>query len=186
MNAFPDDKTGSTFSESSEGEQHEMFSLVYEELKRIAQRAMRSERPGITLQPTALVNEVWLKLFRNQANVNFDSRAHFFVVVSNAMRQILVDAARARTATKRGKHFNRSSLPTDAFCWPDDSELLELHDALQALKNIDPVKAQLVNLRYFSGLTIHEAANVLEISPATANRYWSFAKAWLRRQMASK
>lgn len=186
MNAFPNDKAASSFSAANADENHQLFSVVYEELKRIAQKAMRGERPGITLQPTALVNEVWLKLFHNRVDISFDSRAHFFVVVSNAMHQILVDAARARKATKRGKDFKRSNLPTDAICWPDDTELLELHDAMEVLKSIDPVKAQLVNLRYFSGLTIHEAANVLEISPATANRYWSFAKAWLKRQMSNK
>lgn len=173
-----------TSDAGSSDENRELFSVVYDELRKIAERAMRSENPGITLQPTALVNEVWLKLFEDCSKINFDSRAHFFVAASRAMRQILVDAARARNAAKRGKGFRKQQIPADAIGWPEDQELLDLHDAMNALETVDPIKAQLVNLRYFSGLTIHEAAAVLEISPATANRYWSFAKAWLKRQIA--
>lgn len=168
---------------------HRFFSLVYEELHRMASRHLHGEKPSFSLQPTDLVNEVWLKLFRDSSNLNFESRGHFFVVVSTAIRQILVDAARSRKSLKRGGKFRRnelSELELNSIRLPDDDELLDLDEALSVFEMVAPEKAKLVKLRFFSGLTLEESAQILGISVVTASRYWKFSKAWLRTRISRR
>jgi RNA polymerase sigma factor (TIGR02999 family) len=167
-----------------------MLPDVYAELHRQAERAMRREGPGHTLQPTALVNEAYLRL-AEQRGGHWQSRAHFFSVASQLMRRILVDHARARLTAKRGAGVESVTLghapapPADA---ADDTvagvDLLALNDALTRLAELDAQQARVVELRYFGGLTIEETAAALEISPATVKREWAVARAWLRRELA--
>lgn len=159
-----------------------IFSVVYDELRRIANSKMQGERQGITIQPTALVNEVWIKLIGKKANVQFETRGHFFVAAAEAMQQILVDAARARKSLKRGGNANRIEMEnlqlSDA---PPDDQLIELHEALCDFEKSFPMKAKVVKLRYFGGMTNAETAQHLNMSTATAERYWAFSRAWLKR-----
>jgi len=161
----------------------ELLPLVYQELRRVAAQKMAGELPGQTLQPTALVHEAWLRVGGEAQS--WDSRAHFFGAAAEAMRRILIDRARARRAEINGGGLRR--VETDAVEIavevPDD-ELLAVHEALDAFAAHDPQKAELVKLRYFAGLTIEEASAVVGISPATAKRYWSYARAWLFREIA--
>lgn len=162
----------------------ELGRLVHDELHKLAQRHMRSERSGHTLQATALINEAYLKL-ANQKSVDWQSRAHFFCVAARAMRQILVDHARARLSAKRGGGAVKFSLDDEAIWNTElaveirDSELLVLDDALEQLAKVSPIQHQIVELRYFSGLTIEETAYALKISTGTVKRQWTFARAWL-------
>jgi RNA polymerase sigma-70 factor, ECF subfamily len=160
-----------------------LISLVQEEFHRIASRHMRRERPGHTLQITALVNEAYLRLV-NQARVTWQNRAHFFGIAARIMRQILVDHARSAARRKRGGgqyHFALDGMPVLAPSRP--SELIALDDALCRLATVDARKAQVVELRYFGGLNVEESAQVLRVSRNTVIRDWSFAKAWLRREL---
>lgn len=164
---------------------NQIFAIVYEELRKIAQSKMAGEKQGVSIQATALVNEVWIKLIGNKSKVQFVSRGHFFVAASEAMRQILVDAARARTAAKRGSGQKKQNIEDFQLAnVPTDHKLLELDEALCDFEKLFPVKAKLVNLRYFSGMQIAEAAQHLGISPATAGRYWAFARAWLKQRLS--
>ena len=161
-----------------------LFEYVYEELRQIADRKLRREPAGITMQSTALVNEVWLKLIGNNQNPKWNSRNHFLMAAASAMRRILVDAARARNSKKRGGDDRiRLVLQEEMIGHSHDGELLALHEALDELSKVDSVKSDLVQLRYFAGLTNAEASASLNISTATAERYWVFAKAWLRGRM---
>ena len=162
-----------------------LFVVVYEELRRIANREFQKEHMSNTLQPTALVHEVWVRLVGKQDSVKWNSRGHFFVAASEGMRRILVDAARKRTRLKRGGGAKHVELKPDDLpaVFPDDDDLLTLNDALEALETVDRVKADLVKLRYFGGMTNAEVSTHLGISTATGERYWSFAKAWLRARM---
>ena len=164
-----------------------LLAAVYEELRRQATRAMRAEAPGHTLQPTALVNEAYLRL-RGQQRVAWENRAHFFGVAAQLMRRILVDHARARLSAKRGGHVHRISLgaadPADAAAdAAQDVDVLALHEALERLAELDPEQERLVELRYFCVMTIEETAHTLGISPATVKREWLVARAWLRREL---
>lgn len=162
-----------------------LLPAVYGELRHQAERHMRLQRADHTLQATALVHEAYLRLV-NQQGTEWRSRAHFFGVAAKAMRSILVDHARARQASKRGAGAARLTL-SEGESVPDQTpavDVLELEEALQRLAEFDPAKARLVELRYFAGLTIEEAAEVLEISPATLKRQWSTARAWLRRELS--
>lgn len=164
----------------------ELLPLVYEELRRLAARKMAGEAPGQTLQPTALVHEAWLRLVGNE-NPKFDGRAHFFAAAAEAMRRILIENARRKKAARHGGgqqrvDFQELNLTTD----PKDDELLAVHEALDGLAGEDPQKAELVKLRYFVGLTLEEAADVLGISTATAKRQWTYARAWLYRDIVDK
>ena len=162
----------------------QLFGLVYDELRQLANRQLSREASGITLQATALVNEVWLKLIGNNRNPKWHSRNHFLLAAANAMRRILVDAARARKRKKRGGDRRiRVAFHEEMLVDSTDEQLLTLNEALDELSLVDPVKASLVKLRYFAGLTNAEAAGQLAISTATAERYWVFARAWLRRKM---
>ena len=161
-----------------------LLPAVYAELHRQAERYMRGQPAGHTLQTTALVHEAYLRLV-DQSDTEWRSRAHFFGVAAKAMRSILVDHARARHAAKRGAGAAQVTLSEVAGTDPaPDMDVLELDDALRRLAEIDPDKARLVELRYFGGLSIEEAAEVLEISPATLKRHWNTARAWLRRELA--
>jgi RNA polymerase sigma factor (TIGR02999 family) len=161
----------------------DLLPLVYDELRNLAAARLAQESPGQTLQPTALVHEAYLRLVGG-ADRGWDSRGHFFAAAAEAMRRIVVEAARKKKRLKRGGGRDRldvelADLPTRLP--PDD--LIALDDALGRLGQLDPVKARLVTLRYFAGLTIEQAAQVLGISRVTAHRYWTFARAWLHRQM---
>jgi RNA polymerase sigma-70 factor (ECF subfamily) len=160
-----------------------IVALVHEELRKIARRCLHGEHAAQSLQATALVNEAYLRLVDARL-VNWQSRIHFLAMSARLMRRVLVDAARARGADKRGGDAVRVSL-SEALGHPDDlgEDVVALHDALEQLEQVDARKARLVELRFFAGLSVDEAAVVLEISPQTAARDWTFAKAWLRRQL---
>jgi RNA polymerase sigma-70 factor, ECF subfamily len=161
-----------------------LVPLVYDELRRIAARYLGRERVGHTLEPTALVNEAYLRLIRSDDQA-YESRAHFFGVAARLMRQILVDHARRHGAHKRGGYCTRVTLAEGVAIERDgpDVDLLMLDDALRILSQKDEHLARLVELRYFSGLSIEETAAVLETSAATVKREWAVARVWLRRLM---
>lgn len=160
--------------------------VVYQELRRLAAASMRRERPGQTLQATALVHEVYLRLAREEGP--WKDRRHFVGVAARAMRQILVERARARGAAKRWGDLDRvamrDSLAAPAGC-PSDF-LPELDEALARLEQLDPEQARIVELRFFAGLTVEEAADALGMSPATLKRRWSLARAWLFRELGAR
>jgi RNA polymerase sigma factor (TIGR02999 family) len=160
----------------------QLFPLVYKELRRLAAGKMARQPPGQTLQATALVHEVWLKL--GGGDQRWQNRAHFFGAAAQAMRQILVDQARRKAAVRHGGSLVRVELQDSQIIGgaPDD-ELLGINDALERLAHHDPAKAELVKLRYFVGLTLGQAAEVLGISEPTAKRYWAYARAWLYREI---
>ena len=157
----------------------ELLPLVYEELRKLAAHKMSHEAAGHTLQPTALVHEAWLRLSGGEG-ARFENRAHFFGAAAEAMRRILIDRARRKKAQRHGggqEHVDVHELEIAA-PQPDD-EMLAVNDALEKFAREEPLKAELVKLRYFAGLTIEETAQVLGLSPATAKRHWVFARAWL-------
>jgi RNA polymerase sigma factor (TIGR02999 family) len=160
----------------------QLLPLVYDELRRLAAQKMAQEKPGQTLQATALVHEAYLRLVGNGNDRCYRDRAHFFAAAATAMRRILVDSARAKRTDKRGGDRRREPL-LDVAAPAADDELLALDEALHKLAAIDPVKAQLVELRYFAGLTGDEAAQVLGISASTGDRHWTFARAWLQAEV---
>ncbi len=158
--------------------------ILHGELKRIARRYMARERQDHTLQPTALVNEAFLRLIDSQG-IQWQDRAHFFALSAQMMRRILVNHAVARDAGKRGAGARQVSLDDAMAVSPErDSELVELDEALLALAEVDPRKAQVVELRFFGGLSVDETASVLKVSPQTVLRDWSLSKSWLARRMA--
>jgi RNA polymerase sigma-70 factor, ECF subfamily len=161
----------------------ELLPLVHQELRRLARRYMFGERPGHTLQATALVNEAYLRLI-NSRQVNWQNRAHFFAISAQLMRRILVDHARARGYQKRGGGIPKVTLD-DALMGPQEKghDLVALDDALKALAGVDPRKCKVVELRFFGGLSVEESAEVLKVSPDTVLRDWRLAKAWLAREM---
>ena len=167
----------------------ELMPLVYDELRRLAAGYLRRERPGQTLQATALVNEAFVRLSREKGKP-FQNRTHFVAIAALSMRQILVQRARARNAEKRGGGADRITLDESiAGAAPPQDEsvdVLALDDALTRLAALDPQQARIVELRYFGGLTIEETAETLEISPATVKRQWNLARAWLRRELGDK
>jgi RNA polymerase sigma factor (TIGR02999 family) len=160
-----------------------LMPLVYEELHRTAERYMRRERPGHTLQATALVNEAYVKLI-DSSRVRWEDRAHFFAVAAQLMRRILVDFARRRHKQKRGGAWERVTFAEDLVGGTEQQpELVALDEALQDLSKLDPRKAHVVELRFFGGLSLEETAEVLEVSPDTVGRDWSAARAWLLREL---
>lgn len=163
----------------------QLLPLVYEELRQMAARKMQLERPGLTIQATALVHEAYLRLARGTPPPCWRDRSHFVGAFSETMQRILVESARRRAALKRGA--NPARRPLDAADVSADAEsaetMLALDDALQRLSRIDPQKADVVRLRYFAGLTIPEVADTLGISPRTADRHWAYARAWLLCEM---
>ncbi len=161
----------------------ELLPLVYEELRKLAAAKMANEAAGNTLQPTALVHEAWLRLVGDQ-NPKFAGRAHFFAAAAEAMRRILIDRARRKRALRHGGGQARVDIEQLDLASPDaDAQLLALNEALDKLAAQDPLEADLVKLRYFVGLTVDEAASLLDISPRTARNYWAHAKTWLYHQI---
>lgn len=163
----------------------QLFPLVYHELRRLASRKMANEPSDHTLQPTALVHEAYLRLVGKDPAPGWQNRGHFYAAAAEAMRRILIEEARRRSSLKRGGELQGKVLH-DEIVQPDGQDrdsLLALDDALRKLENEDPDSYQLVMLRYFGGLTVDEAAASLGISSRTAKRHWSFARAWLQREI---
>jgi RNA polymerase sigma factor (TIGR02999 family) len=162
----------------------QLLPLVYDELRRLAAVRLASEQPGQTLQATALVHEAYLRLVDVERVKQWNSRGHFFAAAAESMRRILVDKARRKQRPKHGGQRDRVELNDDVHLSDDRAaELLSLHAALEKLEAESPAKAQLVKLRYFAGLSHQEAAEAMGISRATADRYWAYAKAFLRCEM---
>lgn len=164
----------------------ELLTAVYEELRSIARAKIKNERSDHTLQATALVNEAYLRMVANTNDIGWRSRAHFFGAAAEAMRRILVDSARKKQSKKRGGEFAQIQL--DAIEHPANSNserMLMLNDAIEKLASIDNVKADLVKLRFFAGLTNEQAAKSLDISTSTADRYWAYSKAWLKVELGN-
>jgi RNA polymerase sigma factor (TIGR02999 family) len=159
----------------------ELLPLVYEELRKLASQKIAQEKPGQTLQPTALVHEAYLRLSGASGDLQWNNRGHFFAAAAEAMRRILVDNARSRASLKRGGDYQRIDYPD----LPDKSDndnqvdLIALVEALGKLEIEHPEKAKVVKLRFFAGCTLEETAQMLGISRATAQRYWVYARAWL-------
>ena len=157
----------------------ELLPLVYDELRRLAARKMASEAPGQTLQPTALVHEAWLRL-AGSTEQQWQNRGHFFAAAAEAMRRILIDNARRKDRVRHGKGLTRVDLDTvDLATQTDDETLLRVDEALEKLATEDPVKAELVKLRYFAGLSVPEAGRAFGLSETSVKRYWTYARAWL-------
>src|SRR5438128_3531373 len=157
----------------------QLMPLVYDELRRLAKRHLRREPPDISLQPTVIVHEVYLRLIE-QKGVNWQHRAQFFGLAAHLIRNILIDHARRRQAAKRGGGQCRLSLSdADRFDGQPEVELIALNDALEKLAALKPDHSRSIELRFFGGLTVEETAEVMGVSPVTVHRYWNFAKAWL-------
>jgi RNA polymerase sigma-70 factor (ECF subfamily) len=173
----------------SRGEQEaleQLIPLVYKELHQLAHRYMERERPGHTLQSTALVNEAYQRLI-NLKDVNWQNRAHFFAVSAQLMRRILVDYARSRRFTKRGGEWRQITLNEAVAVFRDRrTDMVDLDDALQSLAAIDPRKSRVVEIRFFGGLSIKETAEALSVSEETVLRDWRLAKVWLLRQLSKE
>jgi RNA polymerase sigma factor (TIGR02999 family) len=162
----------------------QLLPLVYDELRKLAAQRLAQEKPGQTLQATALVHEAYIRLVDPDAARPWNSRGHFFAAAAEAMRRILVDRARSKRAERHGGGRRRVEMEIAELAGPhDDAKLLALDEALTRLEQQHPSRAQLVKLRYFAGLPIREAAAALGISTATADRYWAYARAWLQREM---
>lgn len=163
-----------------------LMPLIHEELRRLAHYYMSHERPGHTLQTTALVNEAYLRLV-NREGVHWQNRAHFFAIAAQVMRTILVDHARSHAYAKRGGGAHKIELDEAMIVSRERAaEVVALDEALKELANLDPQQSRIVELRFFGGLTIEETAEVLDLSPATIKREWSTAKAWLYHQVANR
>ena len=173
------------WGEGVQAARDELMPLVYEELRRLAHQCIRRERPGHTLQTSALLNEAYLRLV-DQKNIHWQDRAHFFGIAARLMRQVLVDYARKRSYAKRGGNAHRVSLD-EAMIVSEEraADLVALDDALKSLAQFDARQSQIVELRFFGGLSIEETAEVLAVSPGTVMRDWTLAKAWLRRAVTS-
>jgi RNA polymerase sigma factor (TIGR02999 family) len=164
----------------------ELFPLVYQELRQLAAQRMRKEKPGQTLQATALVHEAYLRLVGGEEQ-QWSSSRHFFSAAAEAMRRILIENARRKKSLRRGGGRKRIELDKAVQMKDDDTatdELIALDEALEKLSKKDKVKAELVKLRYFAGLTIEQAAELLDISATTAKRYWAYSRAWLLREIS--
>ncbi len=162
----------------------QLLPLVYDELRKLAAQKLAREAPGQTLEATGLVHEAYLRLVDAKQVQRWDSRGHFFAAAAEAMRRILVDNARRKRSRKHGGGLVRRELDEVAPAAPEISEdILALDEALGKLAAKDPIKAELVKLRHFAGLTVVEAAEVLGISPTTADRYWAYARAWLHQEI---
>lgn len=163
-----------------------LMPIVYDELRRLARRYMRSESPGHTLQATALVNDAYIRLV-DQTRVNWQNRAQFFGVAAQTIRRVLVDHARARHRLKRGGDVLKVELDEGAIATERaGTDIVALDDVLNRLANVDPRKCQIIELRFFGGLSIEETAEALNISPATVKREWAFARSWLYKEMTSR
>jgi RNA polymerase sigma factor (TIGR02999 family) len=164
----------------------QLLPLVYDELRKLAAQKLTQEKPGQTLQATALVHEAYLRLVDVEKAQHWHSRGHFFAAAAEAMRRVLIDGARRRRTRRRGGQARRQALSgLEAAVPGSDDEMLAVDEALERLQQLDPTKAELVKLRYFGGLSIPEAAQALRVSMTTANRYWTFARAWLHEELAA-
>jgi RNA polymerase sigma factor (TIGR02999 family) len=168
----------------------QLLPLIYDELRRLATVRLAQEKPGQTLQPTALVHEAYLRLVASGAKSvpreqHWKNRGHFFAAAAEAMRRILIDIARRKKSLRQGGDRQCQSLDdvAEIAAVEPSADILAINDALERFEQIDPVKATLVKLRYFAGLTIPEAAEALGISPATADRHWAYARAWLHARL---
>jgi RNA polymerase sigma factor (TIGR02999 family) len=170
-----------------QGDSHaadQLMPLVYHELRKLAAERMARENPGHTLQATALVNEAYVRLVNVEKAQHWNSRGHFFAAAATAMKRILIERARHKKRAIHGGDWQRLQLHPDLAAAPTaDDDLLALDAALAKLAEHDPIKARLIELRYFAGLTGDQAAQILGISPKTADRYWVYARAWIRRAM---
>lgn len=186
LHGMPDHDVTGLLAAASRGEpdaMDQLFPVVYDRLKMLARKHLRGERGDHTLSPTALVHEAFLRLV-DQDGVSWESQSHFYGIATLAMRRILVDHARRRTAGKRSRHLQVTLDDAAPVAGDDPSEeILAVDEALASLAEHDPRAARLVTLRYFGGLTLEEAARVMEISPATAKRDWNLARAWLQRAL---
>lgn len=180
----PGDVTGLllAWSEGDKAARSQLVELVYDELHRVAQRQLRRERPDHSLTPTALVHEAYVKLV-DQSRVRWHSRAHFFSIAAHIMRRILVDHARARAAAKRDCAATMTLEDVEVVTAPIDIDIVALDSALEKLSRLDSRQSQLVELRFFAGMTIEEIAAVLEVAPITVKRDWALARAWLFREL---
>jgi RNA polymerase sigma factor (TIGR02999 family) len=170
--------------EGEQGAFDRLWSILHDELLHMARRHMRNQRPGNTLQATALLNEAWIRL-AGARNAGWRDRAQFFALSAQVMRRILVDAARARCAHKRGSGVIKLNVEDLAVLSPQqDESVLALHDALEEFAKNSPRQAKVVELRYFGGMSIEEIGEVLEISPRTVERDWEFSRAWLKRELS--
>ena len=164
----------------------QLLPLVYDELRRLAAHKLAQEKPGQTLQATALVHEAYLRLVDNDAPQQWNSRGHFFAAAAEAMRRILVEQARRKNAAKRGGQTNREELEESAIAAPEPAvDVLALHEALDRLEKVDPAAANLVKLRFFAGQTMSEAAEALAMSVRSAHDLWAYARSWLRREIGA-
>jgi RNA polymerase sigma factor (TIGR02999 family) len=174
----------------AQGDPHaaaQLLPLVYDELRRLAAQKMVHEKSGQTLQPTALVHEAYLRLVDRGGEQHWDNRGHFFAAAAEAMRRILVENARRKRSQKQGGELRRQDAEEVQLAAPEPVEdLLALDEALNKLAKKDQLKAELVQLRYFAGMTIEEAANVLNISTATAKRFWTYTRAWLYQEITGE
>lgn len=172
----------SAINDGDTGAREELVPVVYAELRVLAESYMRKERPGHTLQPTALVNEAWMKL-ADQTRVEWKGRAHFFGIAAQAMRRILVDHHRRRTAVRRGRDKAVTLVDDAAATFSDPLDFIALDEALDELAEMDPRAARIVEMRFFGGLSVEETAEVMEISTPTVKRDWRTAKAWLYQRL---
>ncbi|MCA9217573.1 MAG: sigma-70 family RNA polymerase sigma factor [Planctomycetales bacterium] len=163
--------------------QHQLLPMLYQELRSLASAKLAKERPGQTLQATALVHEAYLRLVDSEKVRNWKSRGHFFGAAAEAMRRILVENARRKKSVKHGGNLKRQDWSPEVLPAEDCQNLIALSDALDRLEKEDPVSAELVKLRYFAGLTVKQAAEALDVSPRKADFLWSFARSWLRREI---
>jgi RNA polymerase sigma factor (TIGR02999 family) len=170
------------WSEGDSAALEQLMPLVYDELRRLAVKYLRHERANHTLQPTALVNEAYMRLV-DQQKVEWQSRAQFFGLAARLMRNILVDHARSRQTAKRGGELHRVSFDSNQTGITPQIEFLAVHEALERMETFDPQKSRIVELRFFGGLSIEQTAEVLKIGHATVERDWKLARAWLRREL---
>lgn len=169
-------------NDGSDNAAERLLPILYDELRRLATDRMAAEKPGQTLSPTGLVHEAWLRLVGSDDD--WESRGHFFGAAAEAMRRILIDNARRKLAAKHGGGRQLADVDLESLeASSDDERLIELNDALSKLAEIDSTKSELVKLRYFAGCSIKEAAELLGISTATADRYWAYSRAWLQTEM---
>ena len=162
----------------------QLLPLVYDELRQLAAQKLAQEKPGQTLQATALVHEAYLRLVDAEQAQQWNSRGHFFAAAAEAMRRVLIDQARQKQSQRRGGGRQRRDVDHLPIAVPEpELDVLAVHEALERFERLDPLKAGLVKLRYFAGLTVPQAAEALGISATTADRYWSYARAWLHAEL---
>ena len=163
-----------------------LLPVVYQELRRLAASYIRHEKPGQTLQPTALVHEAYLRLMKDRPD-RWQNKAHFCAIAAHSMRQILIERARARNAQKRWGEKARITLEEELVQGGERAvDLLALDEAIERLAALDPAQARIVELRFFGGLTVEETADALDVSPATVKRHWTVARAWLARELEGR